>query len=548
LFPDFDHAIIFDLFLMYYKYFAILTIIMIKSKAAKTLPMTLGFLLLTMMPTTLVGYSSSFNNLAFGQEDPSEAPFTNVPNAQNTSSQNGTGERLPSQHGFAVRILATNLSQPHNIIYGPDNALWITERFGKNITLIDPANGSELNSMPVPGVHQSEGQDGLLGMAFDPFYENNHHIYVAYTYDADPGNDLNRLAKITRFTYDPTAGTIGQPVDLISGLQGSIDHNSGRMTFGLDGKLYYTIGDQGKNQLSQICLNIEAQRLPTAQEVANQDWIAYQGKVLRMNPDGSIPEDNPVINGVQSHIFTYGHRNPQGLTVGPDGDLYVAEHGPNSDDEVNHLIPGANYGWPFVSGYQDDKAYRYINWSAAGDQCPNLKPHNAATATSAGVPITNESEFGSGFIPPVATFYTVESNYNFSNHNCGKLAYICNPTIAPSSLRLYPSDTIPGWSGTLLMPTLKTGKIFLLTLNNDGTALAKEPVELFHSQDRYRDVAFSPDGSILYVITDSEGPAQAIGGGATTDLWNPGAVLEFRYIGSGNSGSGSGSGSNSIPQ
>jgi len=110
---------------------------------------------------------------------------------------------------------------------------------------------------------------------------------------------------------------------------------------------------------------------------------AYQGKVLRMNPDGSIPEDNPTIEGVQGHIFTYGDRNHQGLTVGPDGDLYVSEHGPNSDDEINHLKAGGNFGWPHVAGYKDDKAYRYINWSSTAEQCPNRNPFNVTSAISA---------------------------------------------------------------------------------------------------------------------------------------------------------------------
>jgi PQQ-dependent dehydrogenase (s-GDH family) len=218
--------------------------------------------------------------------------------------------------------------------------------------------------------------------------------------------------------------------------------------------------------------------------------------------------------------------------VGPEGDLYVSEHGPNSDDEVNHLKAGGNFGWPYVAGYQDNKAYRYINWSSTAEQCPNLNPFNATSATSAGAMTVNESEFNHpGLVPPVVTFFTVESDYNFTDHNCGDLAYICNPSVAPSSLHLYASNTIPDWNGTLLMTSLKAGKIFKLTLNENQTALASEPVEMFHSENRYRDLAFSPDGSTLYVITDSSGPAQAIGGGATTELWNPGTLLEFRYIG-----------------
>ena len=136
------------------------------------------------------------------------------------------------------------------------------------------------------------------------------------------------------------------------------------MIFGQDGELYYTIGDQGKNQLALYCLNDLAQHLPSAEQVSAKNWSSYEGKVPRMNPDGSIPNDNPEINGVKSHIFTYGHRNAQGIAMGPNGDIYVAEHGDNSDDEINRLQPGGNYGWPYISGYKDNKAYQFYNWSA----------------------------------------------------------------------------------------------------------------------------------------------------------------------------------------
>jgi PQQ-dependent dehydrogenase (s-GDH family) len=432
-----------------------------------------------------------------------------------------------------VSLLATNFSVPHNILYGADDALWITERFGKNVTRVDPNNGSELSSMPVPNVHQSEGQDGLMGMAFDPDFNNTNYIYVAYTYDADTGEELDRRTKITRFTYDAATSTIGEPMDLISGLSGSTDHNFGRMTFGPDDKLYYTIGDQGANYLSNYCLDNQAQKLPTAEQVAAGNWSTYEGKVLRMNPDGSIPADNPVINGVLSHIFTYGHRNAQGIAMGPNGDFYISEHGEKSDDEVNRLQAGGNYGWPYVAGYNDTQAYQYVNWSAA-ENCEDLM-FNPIAPPPPGVPVVNESQFeAENFVPPLRTFYTVENGYNFTDPACGgDLAYVCWPTVAPSSLRLYMSDVIPGWENTFLMPTLKAGRIFQLALNEDGTALTRDPVELFRSENRYRDVAFDPDGRTIYVITDSFGPAQAIEGGATDDLWNPGLLLVFRYEGDG---------------
>ena len=114
---------------------------------------------------------------------------------------------------------------------------------------------------------------------------------------------------------------------------------------------------------------------------------------------------------------------------------------------------------------------------------------------------------------------------------CGDMSYICWPTVAPSSLRLYTSDVIPDWENTFLMTTLKGGRIVQLALNENGTALARDPVELFRSENRYRDVAFGPAGRSIRVITDTSGPVQAIEGGATTDLWNPGSLLVLRYDG-----------------
>jgi PQQ-dependent dehydrogenase (s-GDH family) len=253
-----------------------------------------------------------------------------------------------------------------------------------------------------------------------------------------------------------------------------------------------------------------------------------------MNPDGSIPEDNPVIEGVRSHIFTYGHRNAQGIAMGPNGDLFISEHGDNSDDEVNRLQAGGNYGWPYVSGYIDDKAYQFYNWSAAQD-CLELKFNDVAPAPP-GVTVKNESEFNANnFVPPIQTFYTVEKGFNFTDaaKSCGNLTSTCYPTVAPSSLRLYTSDLIPGWENNLLMTTLKGGKIIKMTLDENGTVSGK-PQELFRSENRYRDIAFSPDGSTLYVITDNRGPVQAIKEGPITPitkLWSPGSLLVFKYVG-----------------
>ena len=498
----------------------------VKSRVGNTIRIALffGLLILSLIPTIS---TSSISSVFAQPEDPFPESKSNL-----TQAQRSAREQLLKQEGFTVNVLATNLSRPFNLLYGPDDALWITEREGKDITRIDPVTGTKLSSTPVPNVYQSAGQDGLLGMTFDPNFNDTYFIYVAYTYDADPGEELDRRTKITRFTYDTPTSTIGSPIDLISGLSGSRDHNSGRMIFGQDGKLYYTIGDQGKNQLALFCMNDLAEHLPTSEEVSARNWTTYEGKVLRMNPDGSIPDDNPEINGVKSHIFTYGHRNAQGIAMGPNGDIYVAEHGDNSDDEINRLQPGGNYGWPYLSGYKDNKAYQFYNWSAAPN-CKDLTFNDVAPAPL-GVPVMNESEFNApDLVAPLRTFYTVDSDFNFINHTCGEMASVCYPTVAPSSLRLYASDVIPGWENKLLMTTLKAGKIFQIELNDNGTALASDPVELFRSENRYRDVAFGPDGKTIYVITDVLGPVQAMKAGPitpTTDLWSPGSLLVFKYI------------------
>ena len=262
-----------------------------------------GLILLSLIPATLNGLST--NSIVRSVLGQGEDPFPITNNETLTPAQQQAREQLLKQQGFSVKVIARNLSAPLNILYGPDDVLWITERVGKDIVRIDPINGTTLAKIPIPNVNQSAGQDGVLRMAFDPDFNNTHHIYVAYTYVEDSGPEPDLKAKITRFTYNPGTSNISEPLDLISGLSGSSDHNSGRMTFGPDGKLYYTIGDQGKNQLALACLNNMAQHLPSADQVEAKNWTTYEGKVLRMNPDGSIPEDNPVIEGVKSYLYVW---------------------------------------------------------------------------------------------------------------------------------------------------------------------------------------------------------------------------------------------------
>jgi len=318
---------------------------------------------------------------------------------------------------------------------------------------------------------------------------------------------------------------------VLAGLPSRSDHQSARLRVGPDGKLYYTVGDQGANQFAYRCDPNWAQRLPTTREVRARDWQSYEGKTLRLNPDGSIPSDNPVLKGVRSHIFTYGHRNPQGMDFAPNGLLYQAEQGPRTDDEINLVRRGSNYGWPYVAGLRDDKAYTYGNWSrSAPTPCADLTYDDLTVPPS--VPQQKETDWKGTFVAPISTLGTsAGDDVDFRDPKCaeGGRYYICYPTIAPSSLSYYPAKRggIPGWSDSLLVTTLKDGSVYRLKLTNNGRRIATTE-KLWASQNRYRDTAFSPDGRTVFVATDSAGLVRDPNGAPTSLLANPGSILAFR--------------------
>ncbi|HET6339773.1 MAG TPA: glucose/sorbosone family PQQ-dependent dehydrogenase [Polyangiales bacterium] len=440
----------------------------------------------------------------------------------------------PNEDTFALRVVALDLEAPWEVAWGPDNQLWITERVGKRVIRVDPTSGAKTTALSVTAAYQAAGQDGVLGMALDPrlgHASGGDYVYLAYTYDADASGAIDRRAKIVRYTYDGSSHTLGSAVTLIDGMPASTDHNSGRLAFGPDDRLYYTIGDQGKNQFENMCFENRAQYLPFQAEVDQADWSAYQGKVLRLELDGSIPSDNPLIGGVRSHIYSYGHRNAQGIVFGPDGKLYADEQGPKTDDEINWIRAGNNYGWPQVAGYQDDKAYVYGNWSAsAPEPCANLTFSDYAWP--AAVPETRESEWSSpDFTPPLMTFYTVNDGYEFMDPACAGIEFICWPTIAPSSLDIYVAgnDGLQTWGTSLLLTSLKTGSVFRVHLSANGETTVGAATELFKTTNRYRDLAIAPDKRTFYVITDSDGSTSGPTSGSTQELDHRGAILEFSY-------------------
>ncbi len=463
------------------------------------------------------------------------------------AAQDGPESVLRGTKDFTKKILISGLANPWEITWGPDNMLWVTERTGKRIVRIDPATGRRTVAIAIDEVSAPGGQDGLLGMALHPDLlrdTGNNFVYAAYTYVdrnkganpffPDPRSPYHFLyGKIVRFSYDKATGTLAKPVDLITGLPVGNDHVSGRLKFGPDRKLYYTIGDGGHNQLGNFCLPIEAQRLPTAAEVKGNVYAGYMGKSLRLNLDGSIPADNPRLAGVVSHVYTYGHRNMQGIDFGPDGTLYASEQGPKTDDEVNILKPGANYGWPNVAGLKDNKAYEYARWADSTKGCSNLTFSDLAIDPS--VPRSPESDFKEPFVEPIATMFTVPTGYNFHDPACRGVDFICWPTVGASSIEYYASKGkgIPGWDKVLFVTTLKRGSLYVLPLTADGKAASGHFSRYFQSENRYRDTAVSPDGRTIYIATDTGGLAESLRGGSTGKMQNPGAILAFTYAGEG---------------
>ncbi len=434
---------------------------------------------------------------------------------------------------FERSVVTTEVDSPWEVTSGPDGMLWVTERAKGRVTRVDPESGDIKVALTIKdSFSKDSSQTGLMGMALDPQLDkgsSNQYVYVAYTYAEDPkAKQPVRHMRLARYTWDKATEKLGEPKTLLDDLPAKVDHNAGRLVYGKDKHLYYSMGEEGRNQFDSTCLEILAQHTPTAAEVAAHDYTNYMGKILRVNLDGSIPKDNPTINGVRSHVFTIGHRNPQGLVAAPDGSVYSSEQGPKTDDEINLLKSGGNYGWPRVAGFKDDKAYVYGNWSAWSGCTPSKF---SDLAIPKGVPLQKESTFDDkNFVPPLATFYTVKTGYDFDDPKCAEVGgFVCWPTVAPSSIDIYTSDAIPGWKTSLLMPSLKNGTVFRVPLLAKGKAGKAE--ELFRSVNRYRDTAVSADGKTIYVAMDGGGPTRDADNNPTTEVDDPHAILAFTYTG-----------------
>jgi glucose/arabinose dehydrogenase len=238
-----------------------------------------------------------------------------------------------------VQLVASGLRAPWAVDLAPDGRLFVTERAGR-VRVVQLGPGGGLRPDPwvtVPASSSGDGEKGLLGIALDPQFASNGFVYLYYSYTSG-GLTRNKLVRMRDANDRGIEETI-----LLDGIPGNNNHDGGRLKFGPDGKLYVTTGD--------------------AENGANaQNPSSLAGKILRLNKDGSVPADNPTAG---SAVWSLGHRNVQGIAWQPDtGALYETEHGPSDpfpnccNDEVNLIVPGANYGWPTIRGSGGDARFR----------------------------------------------------------------------------------------------------------------------------------------------------------------------------------------------
>lgn len=235
----------------------------------------------------------------------------------------------PTAQDLQVESVVQDLDTVWAIDFAPDGRIFLTERGGRIRTV---TNGM-LDPEPWATIEVVErSESGLMGMALDKDFATNGYVYAAYTYAAANGGLQNRLVRLRE---DRATGRGVFDTVLMDDARGGQVHDGARVKIGPDGKLYWTMGDSGSQDLAQ-------------------SLDSLNGKILRLNLDGTVPADNPFPG---SPIYSYGHRNPQGIAWQPGtGLLFSTEHGPSGQqsccDELNLILPGQNYGWPRVSGDQ----------------------------------------------------------------------------------------------------------------------------------------------------------------------------------------------------
>lgn len=327
--------------------------------------------------------------------------------------------------------IAGNLDRPWGLAFLPDGAMLVTERSGQ-LRRVDAQGrvGQPLKGVPAVA---ARGQGGLLDVVLSPGFTNDRWVYLSYA-EAGEGKmgtavGRGRLSK-DNGSLEGFEVIFRQSPKLSTG-----NHFGSRLAFDRDGYLFISLGENNER--------------PTA-----QDLDKHQGKIVRLNADGSVPKDNPFVGrkGALPEIWTYGQRNPQGMAMHPiTGKIWSSEHGPRGGDEVNLAEPGKNYGWPLAT--------HGINYS--GMRIPEAK-----------------GEAVDGTEPPL---------------------YVWTKSPAISGMAFYTGDTA-AWKNSLFIGALGSQDVIRLTL--DGAKVVAEERMLADRGERVRDVRVGPDGA-LYVLTDA---------------------------------------------
>lgn len=318
------------------------------------------------------------------------------------------------------RTVTGGLQVPWEIIWGPDNHIWVTERIGK-VSRVNPETGAIQTILTIQEVFEGV-ERGLMGMALHPDFTKNPYVFLGYTYGTN-----NTTVKVVRYQFVNNALT--NPTIIIDNITGNSTHDGCRLLI-VGNYLYITTGDA------------QHQELP-------QNPGSLNGKILRLNLNGTIPADNPIPN---NPMWSLGHRNPQGL-VNVSGLLYSSEHGPDSDDEVNLIARGANYGWPNVKGMCDTP-----------DEITFCNQNNVME------PLKNWT-----------------------------------PTLAVAGIDYYNNKLIPELNQSLLMVSLKAGQMLQLKLSINGQSITEQKVIINKNFGRLRDLCVSPDGRIFVATSNRDG-------------------------------------------
>ncbi|MEU0115634.1 PQQ-dependent sugar dehydrogenase [Streptomyces bobili] len=269
---------------------------------------------------------------------PGAAPSPS-PSSTAAGSSASPAEEIPPAKGTVkvVRTVAEGLNTPWGLVPLPEGGLLVASRDEGTITLVDEESGRKTELGEVPGV-SAAGEGGLLGLALSPDYASDHMVYAYFTSASD-----NRVVRMLYDAGRPVGEQLGAPDTVFRGIPKGMIHNGGRIAFGPDELLYVGTGESGQQGLAQ-------------------DKESLGGKILRLTPEGEPAPGNPFPD---SPVYSYGHRNVQGLAWDAKQRLFAAEFGQNTWDELNAIVPGGNYGWPEAEGKSDDGKYRdpLAQWS-----------------------------------------------------------------------------------------------------------------------------------------------------------------------------------------